>query len=201
MQFAGREPLFLVESGSDLNVSSTINSTATARKERGGTLILSGDNDVAAARQLTGAFTINAGTVIATHGNAFGTEPGGTVTVNRRAALVLDATAGNLDFGNKAFTLNGYGLNDDLAGNNTARGSLRVIGGTTAAPRTVTVGTNATVFTINQGTTPNVIDVTDSTTLNLLAVVTGNNNLTKIGGGNADLRRQFAERQHRHDQR
>ena len=27
------------------------------------------------------------------------------------------------------------------------------------------------------------IDVTDSTTLNLLAVVTGNNNLTKIGAG------------------
>jgi fibronectin-binding autotransporter adhesin len=172
IQFGGREPLFLVESGSTLTNSSTNNSSATLRKERAGTLVMAGDNDVAAGRQLTGAMIINAGTIVVSHDDALGAEPGGTVTVNRRAALVFDSSAGNLAINNKPINVNGFGLNDDQSG------ALRTIGGA----NTTTIGTGATA--VNWSTTPTFVSTGAGTRLELNANVgTGGNQLIKRGAG------------------
>jgi fibronectin-binding autotransporter adhesin len=172
VQFGGREPVFVVENGATLTVSSTMNSTAALRKEGGGSLILSGDNDVAAGRQLTGATTVNAGTLVVRHANALGTEPGGTVQVNRRAVLVLDTTDGALNIGNKPMNIGGLGLNDD------GTGALRVIGGNTA-----TLGAGATAY--NWRINPTIVFVDAGTILDINGNVanTNNNPVFKRGAG------------------
>lgn len=159
LQFAGREPIFLVESGSSIAVSSTTNSTATLWKDRGGSLLLSGDNDVAVGRQLSGAITINAGTLTVSHANGLGSEVTGAVTVNRRSALVFDSTGGNLAINNKPITVNGLGLNDD------GSGALRTIGGA----NTTAIGTGTTA--VNFSTNPTVVSVGAGTILDLNATV------------------------------
>ena len=171
LQFNGIEAQLMVETGASLNVSGTINGTGTLRKERGGTLTLSGDNDNGVGVQYTGAININAGTVIATNEDALGSEPGGTVSVNRRAALVLDSTAAALNFGNKALAISGLGVNDD------GTGALRSIGA-----NTITVGTGATA--VNWNTSPTVVSVGTGNTLTLNATIGGGGNpLIKRGAG------------------
>jgi autotransporter-associated beta strand protein len=174
VQFAGREPLFIVEGTASLLVSSTLNSTATARKEGTGTLTLTGDNDVAAGRQLTGAFVVNAGSLVVRNENALGSEPGGTFTVNRRAELVLDTTAAPLALGNKALSLRGFGLAD------SGDGALRLVGtnGATWGTGTTAIDWGATTF----------VNVNAGNSLFLNGTIGGGaNGVTKVGSGTLRL--------------
>ncbi|HTN75251.1 MAG TPA: autotransporter-associated beta strand repeat-containing protein, partial [Pirellulaceae bacterium] len=170
-----REALLNVRAGS-LTITSTIDASNgnALRKEGVGALTLSGDNDTGVATgQLASAIVVNAGTLTITHEDALGSEPGGSVTINRRAALILNATDNSLTIGNKAILLNGYGLNDNYTG------ALRTTGS-----NLVTIGTGATVFTLS---TETVIDVATDNTLVLNANVSGNNTLTKRGGGTLEF--------------
>ena len=168
VQFTTREPLFLTDGASSLTVSGNINASGAVRKERNGTLILSGDNDIAAGRQLTGTININAGRLVAASDDALGIT--GLATVQRRAALVFDTTAGNVTIGNKPLTVNGFGLNDD------GSGALRTIGANTAS-----LGTGATVVTF--ATNPTIVSVDAGAILSLNANVSGTNPVIKRGGG------------------
>lgn len=169
LAFGTLEPLFLAESTSTLNVSSSIIGSGTLRKEHTGTLILSGNNQAGVG--FTGAITINQGQLIARNNNAFGTTAG-SVTVNNLATLVLD---GGLTIGNESLTLNGT-----AALNNGQTGVLQVVNGSS------TWGTGTT--TVNWNSNPIVVSVSTGNTLTLNAMVgTGGNGLTKIGGGILEL--------------
>lgn len=173
IDFAAREPLFAIES--NLNISSTaaLNGSGAMRKERAAVLRLSADSDNGAGQTFTGSITINAGTITVAHEDALGNETGtaGEVTVNRRAALILDATVVSLNLGNTAVNVSGMGLNDD------GTGALRTVG-----TGGVNLGTGTTA--VNWNATPTIVDVNTNNLLRLFATVGGAaNTLTKIGGG------------------
>ena len=169
-----REALLLVEPGNTLTIAGTLDaSSGTAlRKERGGDLALSGDNDTGVATgQLASPISVNAGRLLVSHEDALGTEPGGAVTVNRRTALILDSTLSTLNIGNKAFTINGLGLNDN------GSGALR-----TQGTSGVNIGSGTTA--VNWNTSPTIVDINANNFLRLNATVGGaGNTLTKVGGG------------------
>ena len=164
LDFGGREPLFLVEAGGSLEVSSNLTGSNTLRKEGGGNLILSGDNDQVGL-QYTGQIQINAGTLTARHSDAFGTTAG-DVNIHDRAALVLD---GNFTILNEVFRIRGTGLNNDYTG------ALQIVNGNT------TWGTGATA--VNYDTNPVFIAVEAGRTLTLNANIGGGGALYKRGGG------------------
>lgn len=164
LTYGGREPLFLVGGGSTLNVNTLVNGTATMRLERGGTLVLAGDNDQGAGNQFTGAIVVNQGTLRATHADALGSAAATTgIIVRNFAALSLEAP---MTIGARQLDVAGPGP--------TNNGALVVTTG-----NAVTWGTGTTG--VNWNANPNIVNVAGTLTLN--ATVGGGAQLTKIGGG------------------
>ncbi len=166
LDFGNRNPMFLIETDSSLEVAGNLTGSAELRKERGGTLILSGDNDQGAGLQFTGETAINAGRLIARHSDAFGTTAG-DVNIGDRGQLVLD---GNLTIGNEILRLRGTGLNNDYSG------AVQVTGGN------VSWGTGTTA--VNYDTNSAFIFVDTGSTWTLNANVGGGGNpMIKRGAG------------------
>ncbi len=162
LTYGGREPLFLVNPASTLNVNTLVNSTAVLRLERGGTLVLAGDNDQGAGNLFTGGIVVNQGTLRATHAEALGTSTA-QIIVRNFAALSLEAP---MTIGARQLDIAGPGP--------TNNGALLVTAG-----NAVTWGTGTTA--VNWNANPNIVNVAGTLTLN--ATVGGGAQLTKIGGG------------------
>lgn len=173
LTYGTREPLTLVESGSTLTLNTLVNATtgaAALRLERGGTLVLAGDNDQGAGNQFLGAVVVGSGLLRATHANSLGAVSTSGVIVRHTGALSLEAP---MTIQNRQLDLAGTGV-----GNN---GALVVTAG-----NAVTWGTGTTVVNLNGvgALNPNLTLVNVAGTLTLNATVGGGAQLTKIGGGN-----------------
>ena len=161
LDFAGLEPLFLIDTASTLTVSISMTGSGALRKERTGHLVLSGDNGA-----FSGSVTLNAGRLTAQHSNAFGTTAGG-VNVNDRTTLTLD---GGLTIGDEVLTLRGTGFNNDYSG------AIRAINGDS-------IWGSSGAVVINYNTAPVAIFVDGGAKLDLNGTITGNNQMFKLGTG------------------
>lgn len=173
LTYGTREPLMLVESGSTLTLNTLVNATtgaAALRLERGGTLVLAGDNDQGAGNQFTGPVVVGSGTIRATHADALGAVSTSFVAVRHMSTLSLEAP----------MTVDNRQL--DLAGNGVGNNGALVV----TAGNAVTWGTGTTVVNLNAvgALNPSITLVNVAGTLTLNATVGSNSQLTKIGGGN-----------------
>jgi autotransporter-associated beta strand protein len=91
----------------NITISQTIDGNGDLRKQGAGTLRLNGINSYA------GATTIEQGTIIVNSSQSLGNIPGSGTTINSGAALDVsgDATANDLNFQGKVFTIAGTGVN------------------------------------------------------------------------------------------
>lgn len=175
LTYGGREPLYLVNPASTLTVNTLVNSTATLRLERGGTLVLAGDNDQGVGNLFTGAIVVNQGTLRATHAEALGSATATTsIAVNNFATLSLEAA---ISVTGRALVISGPGV-----GNN---GALAVTTG-----NTVTWTNPVAATTVSYATSPVLLNIAGTLVLN--AVVTGGGALTKIGAGNLEYAGSFS---------
>ena len=110
--YGAREPLFLVEAGSTLTANGLINSSANLRVERGGTLVLAGDNDQGAGNQFTGTIDIASGTLRATNADALNGTSAAAVTVRQGTSLLLDADMIVSSAATRLLSLVGTGVNN-----------------------------------------------------------------------------------------
>ncbi len=115
-------------------------STGTLTKEGTGTLFLSGANNY------TGATTISAGVIRASHASAFGTTAGG-ITVESGAALEL---TGAITIGAEALVLKGDGVSSggalrNISGNNTYQGTIDI----SSSPSGVRINSDLFILTLS----------------------------------------------------
>ncbi|WP_254512258.1 autotransporter-associated beta strand repeat-containing protein [Anatilimnocola floriformis] len=174
--YGAREPLFLVESGSQLTANGLINSTAGLRLERGGTLVLAGDNEQGANGTFTGAIDIGSGTLRASNADALNQASAATVTVRNLASLILDADMSTLTA--RTLNLSGPGVNN--------AGALQVTAGSD-----IVWGNGTSNFAWNQtpgNLTPLLVNVAATGTFNASGTTTNANApLIKIGGGSMEF--------------
>jgi autotransporter-associated beta strand protein len=155
-------------------------STGTLTKDGSGTLFLSGANNY------TGATTISAGIIRASHASAFGTTAGG-ITVASGAVLEL---SGGITIGAEALTLNNRGI--------FSNGALRNISGDNSYTGVITLSTNIVrinsdsgTLTLTGGIINNAIGLTfggvGNITVSTAAIGSGAGTLTKDGSGTLTL--------------
>ena len=167
--------------GGTLTVSGAITGTGAMRKERLGTLVLSGDDSGFAGAGST--ITVDQGVLNVQSNTALGDTAAGT-TVNSGAELDIQNMGSDVNIGAEALTLNGTGYLNLSAG----AGALRnVAGAANTWAGTVTIGSNNTFIG------------TDAGQLTLSGVVAFGNALNDIqgGAGRAAARRHVG--QHYHD--
>jgi fibronectin-binding autotransporter adhesin len=173
LTYGTREALTLVEKGSTLTINALINATvggAALRLERGGTLVLTGDNDQGAGNQFLGAIVVGSGLLRATHPDALGGVSTSGVIVRHTGTLSLEAS---MTIGNRQLDLAGTGVANN--------GALVVTPG-----NTVEWGTGTTVVNLNAvgALNPNITLLNIGGDMTLNATIGGGAQLTKIGGGN-----------------
>jgi autotransporter-associated beta strand protein len=168
--------------GTQLTLSGIISGSFDLTKTGNGSLILSGANSY------TGATTISAGVLRASHNTALGTTAGG-VTVASGAALEL---SGGITIGDEALTLNNAGISSggalrNISGNNTYGGQI------TLSTNAVRINSDSDTLTLNKSTA-----AINATNINLTiggsgntrvstAITTGSGSLTKDGSGTLTL--------------
>lgn len=113
-------------------ISDNSSATNTLYKNEKGTWILSGNNT------FKGAVTLNEGSLVIKHSNAFGVGPKivtetPDAATTRYVALVFDGSSGDLTIPSDiSFAVSGYGAIGgvyNLAGNNTIQGNVALVGG------------------------------------------------------------------------
>ena len=129
-----------------------------------GNLVKSGTGNftVSGNNTYTGATTVSAGTLTAQNANALGTTAGAT-SVTSGATLALDGNGSDITYAAEALTLNGTGV----GGN----GALRNTGDDNTWQGTVALNADSTV------------GVDSGTSLDISGIISGANDLTKIGDG------------------
>jgi len=166
LDFGAAEPLFFVDGGSTLSIAGSLTGTAGLRKERGGTLVLSGDNG-----GFSGAIAVNQGLLRAQSLTALGTSAAGT-TVSSGAALAIDGSLGTLA---EPLAIAGTGLNNDgsgalrVAGTNTWSGPITLSDSLTTRPHAIAVDSGVLTVTgaIGQATAGSALVKTGPGTLEL----------------------------------
>ena len=131
---------------------------------KAGSLVKSGTGNftVSGNNTYTGATTVSVGTITAQNANALGTTAGAT-SVTSGATLALDGNGSDITYAAEALTLNGTGV----GGN----GALRNTGDDNTWQGTVALNTDSTV------------GVDSGTSLDISGIISGANDLTKIGDG------------------
>jgi autotransporter-associated beta strand protein len=167
---------------SELELSGTISGAGTLVKSGGGSMILSGNNTY------TGATNVTAGHLRITHGNALGTNAGGT-TVTSGATLAL---RGGINLA-ESVTISGTGVSSAGAifnetGNNTITGNLSLGSATTLTSAT---GTSLSLIPASgdaiSGSNTN-LTLSGSGSFSVSGPMTlGSGTLTKSGTGTATL--------------